>query len=77
VTVPLSKALNYTDPNRGYRYMFERKPTSAELRAQKVFKPAEATITDYEKAQRAFHENRERLKAERLMREAAAAKSDR
>lgn len=51
--------------------MFERKPTSAELQAQKAFKPAQAAATDYEKAQRAFNDNRERLKAERLMREAA------
>jgi len=57
--------------------MFERKPTSAELQAQKAFKPAQAASTDYEKSQRAFQENRERLKAERLAREAAAAKSDR
>jgi hypothetical protein len=28
-------------------------------------------LTDYEEAQKAFHENRERLKAERLTREAA------
>jgi hypothetical protein len=51
--------------------MIERKPTSAELQAQKAFKPAQAATTDYEKAQRAFNDNRERLKAERLMREAA------
>ena len=52
--------------------MLERRPTVAELEARKLFKPAEAAISDHEKAQRAFHQNRERLKAERLAREAAA-----
>jgi hypothetical protein len=32
---------------------------------------AETALTDQEKAQKAFHENRSRLKAERLAREAA------
>ncbi|MEY9178993.1 hypothetical protein ABIG06_000699 [Bradyrhizobium sp. USDA 326] len=32
--------------------------------------PATKPATDYEKAEQAFHENRERLKAERLAREA-------
>jgi hypothetical protein len=32
-------------------------------------------LSEYEKAQRAFHANRERLKAERLAREAAASKT--
>jgi len=38
-----------------------------------VFRPvvAERTVTEHEKAQKAFHENRERLKALRLAREAA------
>ncbi|GLH81314.1 hypothetical protein SSBR45G_62230 [Bradyrhizobium sp. SSBR45G] len=51
--------------------MSERRPTTAELEANKVFKPAAATTTDYEKSQDAFNQNRERLKAERLAREAA------
>lgn len=40
--------------------------------ANKLFKQVDATkeLTDYEKAQQSFHENRERLKAERLAREA-------
>lgn len=39
--------------------------------ANKVFKqPSEKTSTDYEKAEQAFQANRERLKAERLAREA-------
>ena len=48
---------------------FERKvPTAAEREAQKAFKQAEAekAMTDHEMAQKAFHQNRERLKAERL-----------
>ncbi|MCP1909674.1 hypothetical protein ACVIWU_006772 [Bradyrhizobium sp. USDA 4509] len=50
-------------------------PTGAEREARKVFRQAEAkeALTDYAKAQKAFHENRERLKAERLAREAKAA----
>ncbi|WP_456754617.1 MULTISPECIES: hypothetical protein [unclassified Bradyrhizobium] len=50
-------------------------PTGAEREARKVFRQAEAkeALTDYAKAQKAFHENRERLKAERLAREAEAA----
>jgi len=35
----------------------------------------EKPITDYAKAARSFHENRERLKAERLAREAAVKDS--
>jgi hypothetical protein len=40
--------------------------------ANKAFKKVEPqkTMTDYAKAQQSFHENRERLKAERLAREA-------
>jgi hypothetical protein len=54
---------------------FERpKPTTkAEREALKVFRQvdAEKAMTEYETAQKAFHANRERLKAERLAREAA------
>ncbi|WP_074119091.1 hypothetical protein [Bradyrhizobium sp. AS23.2] len=40
-------------------------------KANSLFKQIpEKTTTDYEKAQQAFHANRERLKAERLAREA-------
>lgn len=35
-------------------------------------KPKDKPMTDYAKAQQSFHENRERLKTERLMREARA-----
>ena len=47
--------------------------TRAEREARKAFaaQEAEKALSEYEKAQRAFHANRERLKAERLAREAA------
>jgi hypothetical protein len=54
---------------------FARKvTTAAELEARKAFKQVEAdkAMTEHDKAQTAFHENRERLKAERLAREAGA-----
>ena len=46
--------------------------TKEERQALKVFRQvdAEKAMTEYETAQRAFHANRERLKAERLAREA-------
>jgi hypothetical protein len=58
--------------------MFERRPPSrAELEARKAFKPAQPETTEYARAQKAFQENRERLKSERLAREAAATDSAR
>jgi F0F1-type ATP synthase epsilon subunit len=44
----------------------------AKREANKAFKPAETRkpMNDYTKAQHSFDENRERLKAERLAREA-------
>ena len=47
--------------------------TPAEREAQKVFakREAEKALSEYEAAQKALHANRERLKAERLAREAA------
>jgi hypothetical protein len=60
-----------------------RKPiTKAERDARKAFRKVEAekAMTEHEIAQKAFSANRERLKAERLAREAAgttvAAKKD-
>jgi hypothetical protein len=50
------------------------KPTTKEERdAHKAFRKVEAekAMTEREIAQKAFHANRERLKAERLVREAA------
>ena len=57
---------------------FERKvPTPAEREAQKAFRQLESAkaMTDHEKAQKTFNDNRERLKAERLAREAAELKA--
>ncbi|CCE03792.1 hypothetical protein [Bradyrhizobium sp. STM 3809] len=51
--------------------MSERRPTAAMLEAHKLFKPIKVPTSDYDKTQSAFHQNRERLKAERLAREAA------
>jgi hypothetical protein len=51
---------------------FERKVISpAEREARKLFKEVDAAkaMTEHERAQQAFHENRERLKALRLSRE--------
>lgn len=47
--------------------------TKAEREARKAFRQVDAkkAATEYEAAQKAFHANRERLKTERLAREAA------
>jgi hypothetical protein len=52
---------------------FERKTiTPAEREARKLFRQADAVkaMTEHERTQKAFNENRERLKALRLAREA-------
>jgi hypothetical protein len=51
--------------------------TPAEREARKVFKEADGAkaMTEHERAQKAFQENRERLKALRLAREASVAKA--
>jgi hypothetical protein len=51
--------------------------TPAEREARKVFREVEAAkaMTDHEKAQKSFNDNRERLNAERLAREAAELKA--
>jgi hypothetical protein len=57
---------------------FERKiVTPAEREARKAFREVDATkaMTQYELAQKAFQDNRERLKALRLAREAEESKS--
>jgi hypothetical protein len=55
--------------------MFERIPvTRAVLEAHKAFKPIQAETTEYARIQKAFQDNRERLKLERLAREAAAVR---
>ncbi len=56
---------------------FRRKPLTPEQRqardaARRI--EAEKAMRDHEEAQKAFYANRERLRAERLAREAAAAK---
>jgi hypothetical protein len=52
--------------------------TPAEREARKVFREVDAAraMTEHERAQRAFHENRERLKALRLARETQQTKND-
>lgn len=56
---------------------FERPETMAEREASKVFQSIDQKkgMTEYALAQKAFHDNRERLKAERLAREAVVASS--
>jgi hypothetical protein len=51
-----------------------KRPTAAQREAQKAFREADAKVamSEYERNQKAFHANRERLRAERLAREAAA-----
>ncbi len=51
-----------------------RTPSAAEQEARKVFRDTsvKAPVSEHERAQQAFHANRERLKAERMAREAAA-----
>jgi hypothetical protein len=51
----------------------KRRATPAEREALKVFGQVktEKPVSEHERAQKAFHENRERLKALRLAREAA------
>jgi hypothetical protein len=61
-------------------HMFgERRGSShAEREADKMFKQVDAAkaLTDREKAEKAFHDNRERLKAERLLRQAVKRETD-
>ena len=55
--------------DRGWRIV-----SSAEREANKAFKKVEAekALTEHDAAQKAFYNNRDRLKAERLEREAGA-----
>jgi hypothetical protein len=54
---------------------FERPESVAKREASQVFQPIDhkKSSTEYSRAQEAFHDNRERLKAERLAREAVVA----
>jgi len=57
---------------------FERKViTPAEREARKIFREVDAAkaMTEHERAQKAFHENRERLKALRVAREIEQTKT--
>jgi hypothetical protein len=56
---------------RDHTFM-RQETTPAEREARKAFREVRNDMTDYERAQKSFHENRERLKAERLAREAEA-----
>ncbi|MGY2903690.1 hypothetical protein ACVWVY_002711 [Bradyrhizobium sp. URHC0002] len=57
-----------------HTFVRRRETTPAEREARKAFRKVMTrnAMTDYEKAQKSFHDNRERLKAERLAREAEA-----
>ncbi|RZN13884.1 hypothetical protein [Bradyrhizobium sp. Leo121] len=58
-------------------YTYERQvPTAAVRKARKAFKEADVKVAmaEYERTQKAFHAIRERLKAERLARDAEAAR---
>jgi hypothetical protein len=55
--------------------MSERIPVSRAAReAHKAFKPIQPETTEYERLQKAFYDNRERLRSERLAREAAESR---
>lgn len=58
--------------------MSQRAPESRAVReanrAFKAFKPVQPVATEYARMQKAFDDNRERLKLERLARENAAGK---
>jgi hypothetical protein len=55
--------------------MSQRTPTSRAVReANRAFKPVQPVLTEYARMQKAFNDNRERLKLERLARENAASK---
>ena len=57
---------NHTDPESSL----------SERAAQKAFRDKRKPMTEYEMAQQALHKNRERLKAERLAREAAKSQEN-
>lgn len=54
-------------------------PTSAAREAQKAFRETEAekAMTEHARAQKALHENYQRLRAERLAREASENRASR
>jgi hypothetical protein len=75
LAVPATPASLHQEEKEMSGYTHERKvPTAAQREARQAFKEADAKVamSEYERDQKAFHANRERLKAERLAREAAA-----
>lgn len=72
-TLPPASALS--GMTHQYSTTHSRPLTSEERKARDAARRADAeqAMREYEAAQRAFHANRERLKAERLAREARAA----
>jgi hypothetical protein len=76
------KTVAFLEPRVPMRVMFHmsddfsrpaKSPTPEEKKARDAARRADAAqaMLEYEKAQKAFHQNRERLRAERLAREAA------
>lgn len=57
---------------------FERPEATAERNAREVFRSVDQNkgVNEYSLAQKAFHDNRERLKAERLAREAIVSRGE-
>lgn len=52
--------------------MLHRKPPSrAVVEANRLFKPVQPKASEYSELQKAFHDNRERLRSERLARSSA------
>jgi len=45
-------------------------------KADKAFRPSDRPLTEYEKEEKAKHNNLERLRAERMAREAAKSKDE-
>ena len=66
--------MSYPPARRAEGEEMTKPPTKAERDARKAFRPVDAkkAMTEHEIAQKAFSNNRERLKEERLAREAAA-----
>jgi hypothetical protein len=65
-------ASDATDDMARSKMMRDHTPRQAQREADKLFKKVESkkAVTDYARAQQDLHENRERLRAERLAREA-------
>ena len=68
--MPFAIALPMPSSSKGSRHEQTRND------ANNVFRPSDSPLTEYEKEQIALRKNLERLKAERLAREAANSKND-